>query len=50
MDAGFRAITGVNGAEDETVDVVGVSSWVNPGIAEDNFFIPRPSVEFPCVG
>ena len=47
MDAGFRAITGVNGAEDETVDVVGVSSWVNPGIAEDNFFIPRPLVEFP---
>ncbi len=47
MDAGFRAITGVTGAEDETVDVVGVNSWVNPGIAEDNFFIPRPSVEFP---
>jgi hypothetical protein len=47
MDAGFRAITGVTGAEDETVDVVGLSSWVNPGIAADNFFIPRPSVEFP---
>ena len=47
MDAGFRAITGVTGAEGDTVDVVGVSSWVNPGIAEDNFFIPRPSMEFP---
>ena len=47
MDAGFRPMTGVNGAEDETVDVVGVSSWVNPGIAADNFFIPRPSMEFP---
>ena len=47
MDAGFRPMTGVNGAEDETVDVVGVSSWVNPGIAEDNFFIPRPLVEVP---
>ena len=47
MDAGFRAITGVNGAEDETVDVVGVSSWVNPGIQADSFFIPRPFVEFP---
>ena len=45
MDAGFRPMTGVNGAEDETVDVVGVSSWVNPGIAADNFFIPRPLVE-----
>ena len=47
MDAGFRAITGVTGAEVDTVDVVGVSSWVNPGIAADNFFIPRPLVEFP---
>jgi hypothetical protein len=47
MDAGFRPMTGVNGAEDETVDVVGVSSWVNPGIAADNFFIPRPLVESP---
>ena len=47
MDAGFRPITGVTGAEGETVDVVGVSSWVNPGIAADNFFIPRPSMEFP---
>ena len=45
MDAGFRAMTGVNGAEDETVDVVGVSSWVNPGIVADNFFNPRPLVE-----
>ena len=35
MEAGFRAITGVNGVEDETVDVVGVSSWVKPGIAAD---------------
>ena len=48
MDAGFRAITGVTGAEGgATVDVVGVSSWVNPGIAADNCFIPRPLVEFP---
>ena len=47
MDAGFRAITGVTGAEGDTVDVVGVSSSVNPGIATDNFFIPRPFVEFP---
>ena len=47
MDAGFRPMTGVAGAEDETVDVVGVSSWVNPGIAEDNVFIPRPLVEVP---
>ena len=47
MDAGFRAITGVTGAEGETVDVVGVSSCVNSGIAADNFFIPRPFVEFP---
>jgi hypothetical protein len=46
MDAGFRAITGVN-AEEETVDVVGVSSWVNPGIVEDNVFIPRPLMEVP---
>ena len=45
MDAGFRPMTGVNGAEDETVDVVGVCSWGNPGIAADNFFIPRPLVE-----
>jgi len=47
MDAGFRAITGVTDAEGETVAVVGVSNWVNPGIAADNFFIPRPSAEFP---
>ena len=47
MDAGFRAITWVTGAEGDTVDVVGVSSSVNPGIAADNFFIPRPLVEFP---
>ena len=47
MDAGFRPMTGVAGAEGETVDVVGVSSWVNPGIAADNFFIPRPLAEFP---
>lgn len=47
MEAGLRAITGVNGAEGVTVSVGGVSSWVNPGIAEDNFFIPRPFVEFP---
>ena len=46
-DAGFRAITGVSGAEDDTVDVVGVSSSLNPGIAADNFFIPRPLEEFP---
>ena len=45
MDAGFRAIAGVNGVEDVTVDVVGVSSWVNPGIEADNFFIPRPLLE-----
>jgi len=43
----LRAITGVNGAEAETVAVVGVSSWVNSGIAEDSFFIPRPLLEFP---
>ena len=47
MDAGFRAITGVTGAEGDTVDVVGVSSWVKAGIEADNFFIPRPLVEFP---
>ena len=46
MDAGFRAITGVIGAEGDTVDVVGVNSWVKAGIEADNFFIPRP-LEFP---
>ena len=48
--AGLRTITGVNGAEGvegETVAVVGARSCVNPGIAADSVFIPRPLLEFP---
>ena len=43
----MRAITGVDGPEGETVSVVGVRSWVSPGIAADSVFIPRPVVELP---
>ena len=43
MDAGFRAITGVEDVVGEmAVVVVGVSSWIRPGMAVDSCCIPRP--------
>jgi hypothetical protein len=52
IEAGFRAMTGIVGAGvgagAGAADVVGVSSWVRPGIAVDSVFIPRPlALEFP---
>jgi hypothetical protein len=47
MEAGLRAITGVEDVVVETVVSVGVKSWVRPGILLDSFCIPRPPVEFP---
>lgn len=40
----MRPIVGV---EAVVVVVVGVSSWVSPGIAVESVFIPRPLVELP---
>ena len=42
MDAGLWRITGLGWAEGEAVAVSGLKSCVNPGIALDNVFIPRP--------
>jgi hypothetical protein len=45
---GVGVAVGVGEAADVVVDVVGVSSWVNPGMAVDNFCTPRPfAVELP---
>jgi hypothetical protein len=43
----LRLMVGVDVVVDVTVDVVGVSSWVSPGMDEDNFCMPRPLVELP---
>ena len=40
-------MTGAVDVVGATVDVVGVSSWVSPGMAVDNFCRPRPLVELP---
>jgi hypothetical protein len=47
MEAGLRAITGVEEVVVETVVSVGVKSWLRPGILLDSFCTPRPVVELP---
>jgi hypothetical protein len=47
----FVALRLMVGAEDvvgATVDVVGVSSWVSPGMVVNNFCRPRPLLELPA--
>ena len=43
--AGFLRITAGDDVVGATVEVVGVSNWVNPGIDEDSFCMPRPLVD-----
>ena len=42
IEAGLRPMTGAVGV---TVVVVGANTWVNPGMAVDNFCTPRPLLE-----
>jgi hypothetical protein len=48
IEAGSRPITGVEDVVGATVDVVGVKSWVSPGIAVESFCRPRPLVDAPA--